>query len=188
MNKLELSEEFAKILVRYFSEFNLEPIDVAHLINTKKEVIERLLSGESTVVHYTLEQIAQIFGLRYFKFGDPETPLPSYESLPDSTKDRIELRLREGPSVVTKYNPSKIYQHMSSLLSAFKIGERFLATNMAELIFKEYGIKYKPSDIIIRLNTSFKDFVEKTGEKEVAKKGPGAKPEYYRLVKIFEAE
>jgi len=183
MNKIDLSKEYSKILERYLSKFKLESIDIAYLIKTKRAVTDGLLKNQKGVVLYTLEQIAQVFGMRYFEFGNPKHPLPTYVSLPETTKERIKYRKKEGPAVETTYNASQINNQISDVLSNYKIGDEFLAEHITNKIQMKFGETHSVSEIINRFKKSFKVYIEKTKRKEMARKARGPKPFYYKLVK-----
>lgn len=183
MKKIDLSKEYSKILAKYLKIFKLESIDIAYLIKTKKEVIDGLLTNQKSVVLYTLEQIAKIFGLRYFEFGNPHHPMPSSDTLPEKTKERIAYRKKEGPSVETTYSSSDINSHINSVLSSYKIGNEFLAEEITSKISQEFGKTYTVSEVINRFKSSFSKNIEKTVKKDTVREGRGPKPFYYKLVK-----
>lgn len=182
MIKIDLSKEYSKILKKYLKAFGLESIDIAYLVQTKKDVIDGVLKNEKSVVLYTLEQIAQIFNLRYFEFGNPNYPIPSFDSLPEKTKQRIAYRKKEGPAKEITYTSSEINISISKVLATFKVGDEFLAEEIASIIKEKYHLTYSVSEIINRFNNSFKGSVEKTSRKDESRKGRGPKPVYYRLV------
>lgn len=183
MTKIDLSKEYSKILAKYLKTFRLESIDIAYLIGTKKEVIDGLLKNKKGVVLFTLEQIAQIFGLRYFELGNPNQPIPSSELLPEKTKQRIAYRKKEGPSIETTYTASAINYQIKKVLSGYNVGNEFLAEDISNTICEKYGIKYSVTEIINRLNKSFKEIVKKTDKKDIERLGRGPKPVFYKLIK-----
>lgn len=184
MIKVDLSNEYSKILKKYLKAFKLESIDIAYLVQTKKDVIDGVLKNEKSVVLYTLEQIAQIFSLRYFEFGNPNHPIPSFDSLPEKTKQRIEYRKKEGPAKETTYTSSEINNRISDILSTFKVGDEFLAEEIVNSISKKYDEVYSVSEIINRFKKTFRENIDKTDRKYVARKGRGPKPVYYKLLKV----
>lgn len=186
MNKIDLSKEYSKILTKYLKTFKLESIDIAYLVKTKKEVIDGLLENKKGVVLYTLEQIAQIFGLRYYEFGNPNHPIPSFDSLSKKTKQRITYRKKEGPATETTYTPSDINNQISHVISSYKVGDEFLAEEIANRILLKYGKTYSVSEIINRFKKTFKDNIKRTDRKDTLREGRGPKPVFYRLVKITE--
>lgn len=183
MRKIDLSKEYSKILAKYLKIFKLESIDIAYLIRTKKDVIDGLLKNEKSVVLFTLEQIAQIFGLRYFEFGNPNHPIPSFDSLPEKTKLRIAQRKKEGPAIETTYTTSEINDQIKKVLSGYNVGDEFLAEDIANSILEKYGVKYTVTEIINRFGKSFKDSIEKTDRKDTTREGRGPKPVFYKLKK-----
>lgn len=183
MIKIDLSKEYSKILKKYLKTFKLESIDIAYLVQTKKDVIDGVLKNEKSVVLYTLEQIAQIFGLRYFELGNPNHPVPSLDSLPEKTKQRMAYRKKEGPAKETTYTSSEINNRISEVLSTLESGDEFLAEKIVSSIRKKYGETYSVSEILNRFNNSFKGYIKKTNRKDLTREGRGPKPVYYRLVK-----
>jgi len=183
MKKIDLSKEYSKILATYLKIFKLESIDIAYLIKTKKEVIDGLLTNQKSVVLYTLEQIAKIFGLRYFEFGNPYHPIPSSDTLPEKTKQRIAFRKKAGPPLEITYTSSDINNHISDVLSSYDLGDQFLAEEIASKILQAYGQTYTVSEIINRFKSSFSRNIEKTNRKDNSREGRGPKPFYYKLVK-----
>jgi len=186
MKKIDLSKEYSKILKKYLMAFKLESIDIAYLVGTKKDVISGILKNEKGVVLYTLEQIAEIFGLRYFEFGNPNHTIPPFESLPEKTKQRIAYRKKEGPAIDITYTSSQINDHIRDVLSTYKVDDEFLAEDISNSIFNQYGVKYSVTEIINRFKSSFLRFIENTKRKDTTKKGRGPKPVFYRLKEIAE--
>lgn len=183
MKKILAVEEFAQVLRRYMKKFSLEPIDIAYLANSIKKNIASLLGGNGSLQIETAEAIAQAFGLRYFQFGNPDTPIPSLKHLPEKTKQRIAYRKKEGPAVETTYSPSDINHQIDDALSTYKQGEEFLVQDIAKTILKEHKEVYSVSQIADRISKSFKERVEKTERKDTSKEGPGPKPVFYKLKK-----
>src|SRR5690606_3309484 len=170
-------------LKRYLQVFKLEPIDIAFLINTKKEVIEGLLSGKKGVVLKTLELISQVFGLRYFEFGNPNHPMPSSDSLPETTKDRIAFREKEGPHEDTTYNAVLLNEKITVVLNNYKKGDEFLAEHIVKGLSKMFKESYSTSEVGKRLTESMDDYIIKTTRQDTDRKGRGPKPFYFKLVR-----
>src|SRR6218665_1727593 len=108
MASYNVSKEYGEILEKYLTNFGLEPIDVAFLIKTKKDVINGLLTGKKGVVLKTLEKISQLFNQRYYEFGNPNFPMPKFESLPEKTRSRILYRSQLGPHDTGTYTSSHL--------------------------------------------------------------------------------
>ncbi|RQO66815.1 hypothetical protein DBR40_21405 [Pedobacter sp. KBW01] len=183
MIKIDLSKEYSKILKKYLKTFKLESIDIAYLVQTKKDVIDGVLKNEKGIVLYTLEQIAQIFGLRYFEFGNPNYPIPSFDSLPAKTKQRIAYRKKVGPPKEVTYKQSDINDQIKEILARHKIGDQFLAEEIAKQILEKFGNSYSVTEIVNRFKKSFKSNIEKTEKKDTSRETRGPKPLFYRLVK-----
>lgn len=183
MNNTNVSREYAKIIEAYLKEFGLEPIDLAYLVGTKKDVIDGLISQKNGVVLNTLEKIAAAFGVRYYQIGDPAFPVPTIDMLPEKTKGRIRYREFEGASVSKTYNQLEINEKMIIFLASKEVGHEFLAEQIVSDIAKKYDEKLEVGIVNDRLNKTFNQYVKKTEKKEMNKKGSGPKPSYYQLIK-----
>ncbi|RYF26670.1 MAG: hypothetical protein EOO42_00860 [Flavobacteriales bacterium] len=164
--------------------FGLHSLDVAYLAKTNTEVITGLLNGEKGAVLKTLEAIANIFGLRYFEFGNPNYPIPTKEAIPVKTKQRIAFRKKEGKPELTTYIASDINEQIRAVLADYRIGNEFLAEEIADGVINKYGVSYSVSEIIDRFKKTFKDSIEKTDRKDTTRAGRGPKPVFYKLVSV----
>lgn len=178
------TKEYADILKKYMKKFSLDIVDIVFLAkSTNKKNIQALLDYKGGLTLETQEAISAIFGLRYFEFGNPNQPIPKLDSLPEKTKLRIAFRKQEGTPREITYTHSKINQQIADVITNFNVGDEFLAEDIASSILKEYEITYSASQIIDRINKSFKEVIIKTDRKETNRKGRGPKPIYYKLIK-----
>ncbi|SOD15132.1 hypothetical protein [Pedobacter xixiisoli] len=176
-------EEFAKILGRYMKKFSLEAIDIAYLANSVKKTISSVLDDTGSLKLETVEAVAKSFGLRYFEFGNPNYPMPSFESLPEKTKQRIAYRKKEGPAIETTYTTSEINDQIKKVLASYQIGDEFLANDISIRIYEKYGVKYTVTEIVNRFRNSLQEYIENTKRKVLERQGRGPKPVFYRLIK-----
>jgi len=183
MKEVLVIDEFAKILRKYMKKFSLEAIDIAYLANSVKRTISSVLDNSGSLQLETAEAIAQSFGLRFFEFGNPNFPIPSFESLPEKTKQRIAYRKKEGPAKAITYTSSDINEQINKVIKSYAAGDEFLAEDIANSILEEHGESYSVSQIIDRINKSFKGKIEKTERKDMSKEGRGPKPVFYKLKK-----
>lgn len=183
MEEVLVLKEFSKILRKYMKTFSLETIDIAYLANSNKRTISSVLDNLGSLQLETAEAIAKSFGLRYYEFGNPNHPIPSFNSLPEKTKQRTTYRKKEGPAKEITYTSSDINSCISEVLSTYKVDDEFLAEEIANSIREKYRLTYSVSEIINRFNNSFKNSIVKTNRKDVRREGRGPKPVYYRLVK-----
>lgn len=186
---INVSKEYSEILKQYMRKFRLVAVDIAFLIKSNKDVIEGLLESEKGVVLKTLETIAQIFGLRYFQFGNPDFPMPEYDSLPQKTKDRIIFRKEQGISIPTTYNNLDLTNKIIKTLSNYSQGDEFLASELGEKInttFEFNLVDFK--QITGRLNNELSEFLVKTGKTLKTEGKRGRPEEYYRLIKEITPE
>ncbi|WP_316762064.1 hypothetical protein [Pedobacter aquatilis] len=176
-------EEFGEILKKYMEEFSLEAVDIAYLGKSVKRTVTLILENKGSLKLETADAISRSFGLRYYEFGNPNYPIPSLRSLPERTRQRIAHRSKEGRAVEKTYSSRDINQQIENVLSKYKIGDEFLAEQVAIQISKKFGQTYSVSEIINRFNKSFKKYIKKTNRKDVSREGRGRKPEFYVLIK-----
>ncbi|MCX2477193.1 hypothetical protein OQZ33_22860 [Pedobacter sp. MC2016-05] len=180
---MDVAFEYAQQLERYMKRFGLHDVDIAHLAKTNSKAISGILKGQKGAVLKTLEGISNIFGLRYFEFGNPDYPLPSSETIPENTKQRIAYRKKKGLHREKTYSHNAVNEQIKAILKTYKIGSEFLAEEIANNILSKFGETYSVSEIVDRFKKTFKSNIEKTHNKDNAREGRGPKPSYYRLVK-----
>ncbi|HMR19349.1 MAG TPA: hypothetical protein PKA53_08630, partial [Sphingobacterium sp.] len=186
--KYDVTKVYAAILKEYLKKFCLEPIDVAFLIATKRDVIDGLLTGKRGVVLKTLDKISQLFGLTYYEFGNPNHPIPAFDSLPERTRKRIAYREQVGPHKEETYNSLDLNEKITIALSLFKENDKFLIEELVDIINDKSGDKTHTSLIGDRLSKSFVTYVAKTDIKGKSKSGRGRRPYYFKLIKKLPKE
>jgi len=179
-----LSKEYAQILKLYLAKFGLEPGDIAFFLKSRKGVVEGLLNSKNEIVLTTLEAISQIFGLRYYQFGDPKFPMPHLNDLPEETKARIKYRKEKGPSITITYNSRDLKEKIHFILSEYNIHDEFLPSEIGKKVNKKFQLELPNfKQITDRFKKDFQEFIEKTGESKKIKGKKGRREEYYRLIK-----
>ncbi|KLT64733.1 hypothetical protein [Pedobacter sp. BMA] len=181
---MDVSTEYAKRLTQYMKRFGLYSVDIAHLADTTSDIIIGILSGEKGLVLITLENIANIFGLRYFEFGNPKHPIPSFSQLPEDTQLRIKFRKDKGKPEKITYKQSPINEHIQIVLGTYALTEEILIEDVIRKIKEKYDVIYKPGEISDRFKKTFKSIVQETGKRNISKIGPGPKPKFYKLIRI----
>ena len=183
-----VSEEYAKILLKYLDKFGLEIIDIAFLAGTRKDIVEGLVNAKSGVVLKTLDKISQLFGLTYYEFGNPNHPIPSFDSLPERTKKRITYRQKIGPHKEETYNSLDINEKIAIALSLYQEKDEFLIEEIVDIINDKCGDKTHTSLIGDRLSKTFGAYIAKTNKKGKSKSGRGRRPYYFTLIKKLPME
>lgn len=181
-------KEYAGILEKYMKKFGLESIDIAFLAKSNKKTIDAVLARTGGIELVTQEAISQAFGLRHFQFGNPDFPISSFDSLPESTKERIAFRKKHGPHETTSYNQRLLNEKISMVLPDYKIGAEFLAEHIAAALQETFKEEFSTSEVGKRLTNSLTEYVIKTDKQEANKKGRGPKPYYFRLIKKIPAK
>ncbi|WP_134091134.1 hypothetical protein [Olivibacter sp. XZL3] len=182
--KVNVSKEYSIILSQYMDAFGLADVDIAFLIGSNKDAIIGLLDGTRGAVLKTLESISQIFGLRYFEFGNPNHSMPNFDSLPDRTKERIAYRKKVGHPVPKTYTSLDLTEKISVVLSEYKVGYVFLPSEIGNKVDSKFNLgltDYK--QITDRFKKDLEGIVEKTGKTNKVEGKRGRPEEYYRLIK-----
>jgi len=185
----KVTQEYAKTLKRYMKKFHLSSVDIVYLAkSTNKNNITALLEKRGGVTLETSDNIAQIFGFRYYEFGIPNHPLPSYNSLPEKTKERILFRKKAGPPAAISYTQLNLNEKIIVILSTLEVHDTFLASSIAARVNQEFAENIGISQIIDRFKKAFVPYVARTNNKDMRKIGAGAKPFYYKLIQKIPKE
>ncbi|MFA6071819.1 MAG: hypothetical protein WC810_24855 [Janthinobacterium sp.] len=173
---LDVSIEFGDQLIKYLKHFGLIEADLVRLINsTNTDDIKEILSGKKGVVLKTAERISNIFGLRYFEFGNPKRPIPKITDLPKATQAAILERKKKGNPEIIRNNDLNLGVHVRNVLASAKLANEFTSSDVLKLL---------PAEIINQITSrritdlfrkgELKDKVEDTGKtlKVEGKRGP----------------
>lgn len=136
MEKLinDVAVEFGQQLEKYLNHYGLAEADVAKMIGSNTESIKQIIRGEKNIVLKTAEQISKVFGLRYFKFGDPEFDFLDAESLPEETRLIISKRRKIGKPVVDRNNELKLPYHIIAALKSENLPLEFTSSDLFNLL------------------------------------------------------
>lgn len=92
----KVSIEFGEQVKKHLKMFGLIEADLAYLIKSNSNDIDDIIHGSKTVGLKKAERIANIFGMRYYEFGNPNHSLPAISELPSRTQEAITSRKRKG--------------------------------------------------------------------------------------------
>lgn len=176
-------QELIEVLIKYMGEFGLEPVDIAYLSRVNRKTIDALLAETGGIELESVDEISLIFGLRYFQFGNPNHPMPSFDSLPEATKARITFREKAGPHEVTTYNTVLLNEKITVVLAEYKKGDEFLAEHIVNDLANSFKENFSTSEVGKRLKESIGDYVTKTTKQDTERSNRGPKPFYFKLVK-----
>ncbi|HAE68533.1 MAG TPA: hypothetical protein DCG77_15305 [Sphingobacterium sp.] len=183
MNK-SIVDEYVDILQYYLEYYGLYNIDLKNLLNTSTDIVQDIKKGKNGPTLKKLGDIAQLFGLNYYEFGNPELKLLEKEDLPTLTQEKILWRAEVGPPESKKYNKLDLNNSVIDALTAFKDTEKILASEVYDSLPQELKEKLGSA---IRITGLFSDElgenVEKTGEK-LEKGDVGRKQEYYKVISL----
>lgn len=178
MNKqlLDVSKEFGDQLIKYLKYFNLIEADLARLINSNTDDIKEILDGRKGVVLKTAERISNVFGLRYFEFGNPKLPLPKIKNLPVETQETIKNREKRGvPERVFRNTELNLNLYVKKALLSSKLAREFTCSDLLKLLPLKVQEQVNTKRIInLFRKGELKDIVEDTGKtlKIEGKRGP----------------
>ncbi|WP_286856481.1 MULTISPECIES: hypothetical protein [Sphingobacterium] len=180
-------DEYIDVLQYYLEFYGLYNIDIKNLLNTSTDIVQDIKKGKNGPTLKKLDAIAQLFGLNYYEFGNPDFKLPKKENLPRPTLEKILWRDEVGPPESKKYNKLDLNNAVVDALTAFKDIEKFLPSEVYDSLSQELKEKLNSAIRITGLfSDELKENVEKTGEK-LDKKGVGRKQEYYRVISLKKA-
>lgn len=180
---IDISSEFGKQLEKYLKSFGLIIPDIARLIKSSTESIDNALNGKKGVVLKTAERIANLFGLRYFEFGNPKFPLPKVNDLPQDTQIAIEQRKKKGNPEIIRNNDLNLGIHVRKVLESKKLASEFASSDILRLLPDEVKNQITSRRITDLLRKGeLKAKVEDTGKtiKIEGKRGP--KEILFRLI------
>ena len=183
MNENNLISEYAQILDIYLNKFGLSTLDIAYLAKVNKKTIDTVLAKSGGIELYTLEAISQVFGLRYFEFGDPSFKIPTFNSLPEHTKIRIAFRKQEGLYHEKSYEKRFLNEKIIVILAKYSKGDEFLSEHIVNQLIEDFKEKENASEVSKRLVNSLNEYILQTKKAYTRKGKRGRKPFYYKIIK-----
>lgn len=175
--------EFGKQTKKFRLHFGLGQKELAKLSNMSPSEYSDLENGVTNYNVEKLQNISSVYGLLYYQMGNPKCRFPAFNKLPDKTKKAINAR--KEPLKI--YKERLIIEHLTLLFGELSKGNEFLIKEIGAKINERYDIQYEDEEISGTINKNFSEYVVKTQKKYTAKKGPGAKPSYYKLIKKIPA-
>ncbi|MGE8381393.1 MAG: hypothetical protein ACN6PN_23720, partial [Sphingobacterium sp.] len=161
----DVIEEFVLILEDYMDYYGLYSVDIKNLLKTSTDIVKDIKTAKNGPTMKKLESIAQLFGLYYYQFGNPDFILPEKENLPKATQEKIAWRAEVGPPDSKQYNKLNLNNAVLKELRAF-VDREFLATEIYDILSPELKEKLGSATRITGLfSDELKDNVEKTGRK-----------------------
>lgn len=184
MSSNKVLEEFTSILEYYIEYYGLDNVDIKTLLKATTDIVKDLKSGVNGPTITKAESIAQIFGIRYYQFADPNFPLPLKHDLPSATIKAINEREKNGPAVSRgTYQKLDLKLVVLETLKEFKDKKKFLPSEVHKNLPEEVKTSISATRITGLFSNELKDNVEKTGDD--LKKGKAGRPEeYYKVIKL----
>ncbi|MEN5380720.1 hypothetical protein [Sphingobacterium kitahiroshimense] len=177
-------DEFVSIIQYYMDYYGLYNIDIKNLLNATTDIVEDLKKAKNGPTLKKLELISNVYGLRYFEFGNPHYPLPTLENLPETTREKIFQRKELGPPESKNYNKLGLNQAVLNALISFEDKIEFLPSDVYESLSSDLKNKLgSPTRITGLFSHELKNNVEKTGN-NVKKHEVGRPEEYYKVISL----
>lgn len=154
----KVSIEFGKQVVKYLNKFGLIEADLAYLIKSNSNDIDDIITGSKSVGLKKAERIANVFGVKYYEFGNPNHDLPTISDLPNKTQEAIASRKTKGVS--ERNYEKKISENLDKIINE---------TDLLHYPVKAENIRLKlPEEIRDTVNASrISDLLTKGGRKEI---------------------
>lgn len=189
LNKIDLTKEtsdvsveFGTQLMKYLKHFNLSAAYLPGLSKLSTQSVDKILVGEKGIVLKSAEDIANVFGLRYFEFANPKHPLPKFEDLPIATVEAIEKSSKTGTTKITRKKGLHLPKHVKEALNHKHLAPEFTSADVMELLPKSIKEQIKSIHITNLFNNDeFKTLVEDTGKKKKTEGKRGPSQIIYRL-------
>ncbi|WP_313419966.1 helix-turn-helix domain-containing protein [Sphingobacterium multivorum] len=179
MSDHDIKIEFGKQAKKFRLHFGLSQIEVADLSDMSPSEYSDLENGTTNYNVEKLQIVSSIYGLFYYQMGNPKCKFPALSKLPERT--RAKINSREKPLKV--YNERLIVEHLTVIFGTMSEKTAFLIRDISDKIIEQFGISYDSEEISGTISKNFSDSIVKTDRKQFDKKGRGAKPFYFMVVK-----
>lgn len=177
-NRIAVSLEFGLQVKKYLKHFGLTEGDLSRLINSNTNTVHEILSGQKGIVLNSAEKISNIFGLRYFEFGNPLFPIPVIKKLPEETRKFIENRKKRGVQVIIRNYDNDIAGNLDKIINETDVLHHPVTAEEIRLSF--------PKDIRDTIKaTRVTDLLKKSGRDKVVVKVDKRGKEFLFQLKAF---
>lgn len=179
MGDYDIKLEFGKQAKKFRLHFGLSQIEAANLSEMSPSEYSDLENGTTNYNVEKLQTVSSIYGLLYYQMGNPNCKLPAYSKLPEATK--VKINSRDKPLKV--YNERFIVEHLTIAFGNMSEKSEFLIKDISNKIIEQFGVFYNNEEISGTISKNFAGSIAKTDRKQIDKKGRGAKPFYFMLIK-----
>lgn len=181
--RYDIKSEFGRQAKKFRLQFGLSQKELAKLSHMSPSEYGVLEKGITNYNVEKLQNVASVYGLVYYQFGNPNCKFPAYSKLPGKTRKAIISRQKP----LRIYRDRLIIEHLTLILEELSTGDEFLIKYLRTKINEEYSIQYKDEEISGTIDKNFSEYVVKTDKQDMTKEGRGAKPFYYKLIKKIPA-
>ncbi|MBE9601921.1 hypothetical protein [Pedobacter sp. MC2016-24] len=161
MEKINAVKEFTDQIKAYLMHYKMQEADLGKLILTGITDIKNIFKFNRVIGFKKAEQIANVFGLRYFEFGNPDFAFPDFDKLPAETQQVLLDRKEKG------YEPMQenLTVHVNSVLSSGILQDEFTSEDVLQAFPDEVRAKTQANRITHLFKTGkLKARVESTGK------------------------
>lgn len=184
MDDFNIKIEFGKQAKKFRLHFGLSQIEAAALSDMSPSEYSDLENGTTNYNVEKLQSVTSIYGLFYYQIGNPKCKFPAFSKLPEVTKAKINSR--EKP--LTVYNERFIIEHLTIIFGNMSEKSKFLIKDINSKIIEQFGISYDNEEISGTISKNFAGSIVKTDKKQIDKKGRGAKPFYFMIIKSLSTD
>lgn len=179
MEKINAAREFIDQIKACLIHYDMPEGDLGKLIRTGVTDIKNIFNFSRVVGFKKAEQIANVFGLRYFEFGNPDFDFLDFDKLPPETQQVILDRKNKG------YDEPKglrLNTHIDRALSSGALKEEFTSEDVLMLFPDEIKIQTQANRITHLFKTGkFTSQVENTGKTTKKEGARGMRQILFRL-------
>ena len=177
-NRIAVSLEFGLQVKKYLKHFGLTEGDLSRLIKSNTNKVQDILLGKKGIVLNSAERISNVFGLRYFEFGNPLFSLPLIKDLPEETQEFIENRKKRGVPVINRNYNNDIAGNLDRIINETDVLHHKVTAEEIRLNFPE-----EIRDTIKA--TRITDLLKKSGRDEIVVKVDKRGKEFLFQLKKF---
>lgn len=94
--ELNTPRKYGEQVAKYLKETSLSTADLAQMTKSNTDNVRAIIRGDVSLTLAKMIKIADLFGITYYEFADPNFPIPAYDRLPEKTKVVILRRKKIG--------------------------------------------------------------------------------------------
>jgi len=176
----DISNRFVSKAKRFREHYNISEKNLDILLKEKKLTYTKLEYGKRTLTLELAEGIAEVYGLTYCKFIEPDQGPPEIKDLPIATQEKIETK--EGKFKVAQKGTLNLNENIVIVLNKYVAGNTFTNSQIISKLPKDL-VKHMTGKSIEWNKGILKDLVIDTKKTSPSPAGNNFKQEkIYELV------